>query len=257
MIPAQTSQVLVGTMTAFLYASAIIAFGTLALRIVMTRPTKVIICDHLGLSGFVWLGFVTGQGVISLAWLALSLAGLFHPWIILLFSVSGSLLACAMVSGAHRHLIQSLRKLRVRLTSFLGSRGWYLFVTAGVLIIVTLSGAIALLPTGIDDALRWYLVLPKVIATRHRLELLPFLSPYYGLHPLQVEMHWGALFSISNETAVTVWDYLCAFSSLVGIAFLAWSLTSSSRVAMITVFPSKSPPIRPAARACLRQFQSI
>ena len=73
-------------------------------------------------------------------------------------------------------------------------------VAAGVLIVVILSGSIAILPSGIDDALRWYLVLPKVIATQHRLEVLLFLSPYYGLHPLQIEMHWGALFAISNET---------------------------------------------------------
>src|ERR1043166_6682750 len=242
MIPAQTSQVLAGTMTAFFYAVAVVAFGTLTLRFAVTRPINATIKDYLGLSGFVWLGFVTGQGVISLAWLALSLAGLFHPRTILLFSVAGSLLAAAKLFGTQRYLIESLKRFWIGLAIFFDGRGWYPYLTAGVLIIVILSGSIAILPSGIDDALRWYLVLPKVIATQHRLEVLPFLSPYYGLHPLQIEMHWGALFAISNETAVTVWDYLCAFSSLVGIAFLAWRLTSSSRVAILTVLMMLSTP---------------
>ena len=73
-----------------------------------------------------------------------------------------------------------------------------------MVILALLRGFIALLPPAVDDALHWYLVPPKVIAASHRLEFQPFVSPNNGLYPLQVEMHWAALFSVANETAVTV-----------------------------------------------------
>ena len=55
-------------------------------------------------------------------------------------------------------------------------------------------------------------------------------------------MHWAALFAIANETAVTVWDYLCAVSFLSGIGVLAWSLTSSGRVVVLAVLLMLSTP---------------
>src|ERR1043166_1187135 len=125
MIPAQTSQVLAGTMTAFFYAVAVVAFGTLTLRFAVTRPINATIKDYLGLSGFVWLGFVTGQGVISLAWLALSLAGFFYPRVILFFFVAGSLLAAAKLFGTQRYLIESLKRFWIGLAIFFDGRGGY------------------------------------------------------------------------------------------------------------------------------------
>jgi hypothetical protein len=101
---------------------------------------------------------------------------------------------------------------------------------------------IALLPPWVDDALWVYLTVPKVIAFSHKLEFQPFVGPHSGLYPMQIEVHWAALFAISNETAVTVWDYLCAWSFLCGIGFLGWSLTSSRRVALLAVLMMLSTP---------------
>jgi hypothetical protein len=93
----------------------------------------------------------------------------------------------------------------------------------------------ALGPPSVDDALWVYLPSAKVIAFNHTLTFQPFNSPHYGLYPLQVDLHWAALFTIANETAVQVWDYLCALSLLSGVGLLAWSLTSNHRVAGMVI----------------------
>jgi hypothetical protein len=100
----------------------------------------------------------------------------------------------------------------------------------------------ALLPTQVDDALARYLVVPNSIANVQTLNFQPFATPFYGLLPLQVEMHWAALFAISNETAVTVWDYFGAIGFLGGIGLVAWALTSSPPVALLAVIVMLSTP---------------
>jgi hypothetical protein len=222
----QTSHILLGGTVALLYAGAIMAVGILALGVMIGRRSNRTVCDRLGVFAVVWLGFVQGQGIVSVVWLTLSFAGILYPWSVWIFCSLGCLLACVMALAHQRRIVECFRIIWTSFFSLLDSQSWYFWVTTGLIIVIALAGVIALLPTGVDDALRWYLVLPRVLATQHKLELLPFLSPYYGLHPLQVEMHWAVLFAISNETAVTFWDYLCSLSSLVGIGFLAWALTS-------------------------------
>jgi hypothetical protein len=234
-IPPQTLYLLAGTIVALSYAIAVIAIGALALRVAIGRSSSAVVGDRLGLHVFLWLGFVVGQGIMSLVWLTLSLMGIFYPWPIWVFCTIGWVLACAIAFRYQNRVAESCRIIWTSFLSLLRHRSWYFWVTIGLIVVIILSGVISLLPTGVDDALRWYLVLPKVVATTHRLELLPFLSPYYGLQPLQVEMHWAALFAISNEAAVTFWDFICASSSLLGIGFLAWALTSSRRVAIIAI----------------------
>ena len=80
-----------------------------------------------------------------------------------------------------------------------------------------------------------YLPSAQTIASSHTLTFQPFNSPHNGLYPLQVDIHWAVLFTISNETAIQGWDYLCAFSFLSGIGLLAWLLTSNQRVALVAI----------------------
>ena len=103
-------------------------------------------------------------------------------------------------------------------------------------------GIMALLPPSVADALWVYLPSARVIAFSHTLTFQPFNSPHNGLYPLQVDMHWAALFTMSNETAIQGWDYLCAFSSLSGIGLLAWFLTSNKRVALVAMLMMFSTP---------------
>jgi len=109
-------------------------------------------------------------------------------------------------------------------------------------VLLGLRGIIALDAPSVDDSLWVYLPSAKVIAFSHTLAFQPFNNPHYGLYPLQVDLHWAALFTIANETAIQVWDYLCALSLLSGIGLLAWSLTSNSRVAVMAMLMFFSTP---------------
>jgi hypothetical protein len=235
MLPLQTSQVLLGAVAAFFYAGAVIAIGMIAVQAAIGRRLVTVICDRIGILGLVWLCFVTGQGVTGSAWSILSLGGFFYPLPVWILVLLGWMCGWLIVLRHKYHLVQSCRSAWNSFLSFVSGQSWYLWVGICVLTLVFLRGLIALLPPSIDDALHWYLTTAKVIATTHTQELMPFLHPYYGLLPLQIEMHWAALFAISNETAVTVWDYLCATSFLAGIGFFAWALTDSRRVAIIAI----------------------
>ena len=235
MIPPQTLQVVWGVAAALLYAVAVTACGAMSLYAILGRYLTNTARGSVGSFGFVWLALVMGQGVMGVVWLALSLGGIFYAWPVWIFCTLGFLLACVTAITYRHSLTARLRLASTTFASLLRARSWYFWLANSLIVLIVTSGLMALLPTGIDDALRWYLVLPNVLAIKHRLELLPYLAPYYGLHPLQVEMHWAALFAIANETAVTVWDCLCAISFLAGIGFLARALTSSRRVAVIAV----------------------
>jgi hypothetical protein len=235
---AQTTAIAAGIFIALVYAGAIGTSGFCALRIVLGRRFVSRVDGCIGQAGFLWLAFVVGQGIVSVGWLALALTGRLDPWIVWVFVISASL-AGGAVFLRQRPRLRIFRATQLR--SIIQQR-WHMLLGCSVLIVVVLSGTMAILPSGVDDALRWYLVLPRVVAESHRLQLHAFLSPYFGLHPIQIEMHWAALFGISNETAVTVWDALCAFSTLAGIGLLAAALTSSRRVAILAVLMILSTP---------------
>ncbi len=233
MIPSQTVDVLLGTLTAFLYAGATLGIGLSLLLLCMGRRGYAAVRARVGLCAFVWLAFVAGQGILGAVWLVLSLAGLLHPTLVGIICVLGWSFLGAVLLAFRVPLTQAVRR-RAGL-SFLHIRSWYHWVAIGVAVVVLLRGVIALLPPTVNDALGKYLITPKMIAFNHSLEFQSYASPFHGLLPLQVELHWAALFSISNETAVTVWDYFCASSLLAGIGLLTLSLVSSRRAALFAV----------------------
>lgn len=231
-----------GCIVALIYAGAVFAFGALIYEILISQRSRATVAERLGLSGFFWLAFVVGQGVVSAVWLALALAGMFFAELVWAFCGAGWLVAGALAVSRRGQLGGALKAGRALLVTLLSGRSWYPWLGLALALILALAGLMALLPSGVDDALRWYLVLPRTVAQQHKLELLPYLTPYYGLHPLQIEMHWAALFALANETAVTVWDFFCAASALVGIGILARTLTQSRRVAAVAVLVMLSSP---------------
>jgi hypothetical protein len=242
MIPSQTSQVLLGIVVAVLYAASVTAIGVLPLDAVMGRKGSDTIRSRIGLFGFIWLGFVMGQGILGVVWLILSLAGILHAGLIWIVCTLGWILGTVILLAFRSQAIQAARQLWRGFLSCLHAQSWYLWVGMSVAALALLRGLIALLPTGSGDAITEYLPVAKAIAFSHTLEFQPFVVANNGLLPLQVELHWAALFAISNETAVAVWDYLCALSFLAGIGLLGWSLTSSRRVVILIVLILLSTP---------------
>jgi len=242
MISEQTSQVLMGAVVAVIYAGSVITIGSWLLTLLMSRwQATAVVRARLGRIGFLWLGFVMGQGILGFLWLVLALAGIFESRFVWMVCSLGWLLVCGKLYTFRWRNIQRVTT-SWRDSSFKYSRSWYVWLGIGALIVALLHGVTALLPPWVDDALKHYLVWAKLIAFNHKLELQPSLHPFYGLLPMQVEMHWAALFAISHESAITVWDYLCAVSFLCGIGLLAWSLTASRRVALLAVVMMLSTP---------------
>jgi hypothetical protein len=242
MIPSQTSEVLLGTVMALFYAGMVLVIGTLILAGLLGRQLRAAIHARMGLWGLMWLGFVMGQGVLGALWLGLSLVGILHSSLIWFVCTLGWALGCLVILRLHRQTRHSVERIWVSISSFLNGHNWYFWMGAGIVTVCLLRGLIALLPTAVDDALYVYLVLAKAIAASHTVELQPFVQPSFGLLPLQIEMHWAALFLISNETAITVWDYLCALSFLSAVGLLTLTITASRRAALLAVLMMLSTP---------------
>ena len=192
---------------------------------------------QIGTLGLLWLSFVTGQGLLGLAWLLFGLVGFLLPWIVWTVCTFGWTLTCIMMFRLRR------RFLTTNAPSFLksGSR-YYCLLGMSIVLVSLLRGVISLLPPANDDALVSYLPMAKMIAESSTVKFQPFVRNFYGLLPLQVEMHWAALFLLSNETAVTFWDYLCGMSFLCGIGLLGWSLTGRREVALLSMIIVLSTP---------------
>src|SRR5215467_4572696 len=242
MIPAQTLHVVEGVAIALGYGAAILGIGTTLLTLVIGRPLlTTLVRARMDFFGILCLGFVIGQGFVGTLWLTISLVGILYPSPVWFVCLAGWVLVVVEAAALIQHKIK-LSPLRSVSLPVPREQPWYYYAGIGIALITALYGATTVLPPVIDDALKHYLVWSKMIAVTHRIELQPSLHPYYGLLPMQVEMHWAALFAISNETAVTVWDYICALNFLFGTAFLAWRLTASRPVASIAALMMVSTP---------------
>jgi hypothetical protein len=241
-ISQQTSQVFLGAAVALLYTGAVLGLGFLALAAFLDRTASLSVRERVGLAGYGWLGFVVGQGILGVVWLSVSLAGIFHAWLVWIACGLGWALLCMQARGLLKGAAQDVKLIWASSMASVVGRSWYFWVGTGVVVSALLLGLMALLPTSNDDALRAYLPTAKTIADTQALALQPFIRPIYALLPLQVEMHWAALFAISNETAVTTWDYICALSFLAGIGLLGWALTASRRVSLVAALLMLSTP---------------
>ena len=242
MLPVQTWQIILGIAVAVLYGGAVLATGILLVMAVVPHPVRATIRAQGGRTSLIWLGFVLGQGCLGVGWLALSLAGLLYAQVVWGFCAAGWILGTGMLWVWRRAWTETVHQIRIGLWSRIHSRSWYLWIGIGIGVLGVLRGIIALLPPNVADALWVYLPSAQAIAFSHTLTFQPFNSPHNGLYPLQVDIHWAALFTISNETAIQVWDYLCAFSFLSGIGLLAWFLTSNQRVVLVAILMMFSTP---------------
>ena len=235
MMSPQTVQVFSGIAITLFYFLVVLMFGM--------GLWKVLV-PHRGGQGDInsfqsieagWLSFILGQGVLAFVWLVVAMSKNFYAgmvWTICCGALGFGLWALRkdmiQVAVAVR---ESLRRTRRSLLN----RSLYSCLALVMCGVVVMKGVTALAPTDNFDALMWYLASPLSIATTHGLELQPHLSPHNGLYPLQVEMHWAALFTMGNESAVLVWDYLCAVSFLAGVGILSGKAGQSRRVALVAM----------------------
>jgi hypothetical protein len=235
MIALQTVEVLAAVCMSILYALAVAGYGWLGLRLMVNPSDRVVIHSRVGRLGLLWLSFVFGQGILGSLWLGVAGAALLMPSVVFGVCAVGWLLFACQIVTISQELFRGSAPSPSILSILFHCGSWYSWIAVCITAVTLLWGFIVLLPPDNYDAAVWYLTSAKLIAVTHKIELQPFIMPHAALYPLQVETHWAALFTITTETAVTVWDYLCAFSFLSGIGFLAWSLTDSRRVALLAI----------------------
>src|SRR5690242_1985875 len=126
-----------------------------------TRGSAVV-RSTVGSWGLGWLGFALGQGVLGLVWLGLGLTGWLRPPIVAMLCGLGWLLlpaAALLFRGREPSVAGSPR---AEGSGRPAPRSWYSYVAVAIALVCVLSGAIALLPSSVGDALKVYLVMPKV-----------------------------------------------------------------------------------------------
>lgn len=237
---AHAMQIAGGVAVACLYAGAVLGSGVLCF-LAASRKLSLAIWEGFGPLGFLWMSFVVGQGVLGVVWLAIALNGSLKPSVVWTVCIVGW---GALAGGAvllRRH-IAGAKPLPVGMTGPMARCTWYRGLVWAMTVIALFHGMMALLPPAVDDAVKLYLVWAKVVAAAQKLELQPFMHPFYALLPMQVEMHWAGLYAIASESAVTAWDYFCALSFLFGIGLLAWRLNEDRRIAVIAVLMMLSTP---------------
>lgn len=241
-MPPQTQQVLGGALIAIVYAGAVLGLGRAFLGLMIRKRGRIEMHGQVGVLGMNWLAFVLGQGLFGSLWLALALAGVLSPELVWGCFGAGVLALMPTCARFYGDAIDSIKKARAALRVSWGHANGYRWLVLTSALVLILRGLIALLPPSVEDALKQYLVEARVVAATQSLAFQYFLHPYYALQPLLVQMHWAALFAIANETAVTVWDYLCSLSLLSGVGLLAWWLTGSKRSAWVAAIMLLSTP---------------
>ena len=233
MVFPQTLAVLGGVLVALVYAFAVLGIGALTVRVCLGSQTVREWTRRDGPWAAVALAFITGQGLVGLLWLGLALAGALVSQAVWSFVVGGWL---ALFLSRTSFFAQGF--LRRNVEDKPGLYGW---IRRGILLLLILRALSAMLPTKNDDALLMYLVTPRMVAFSHTLEFQPYVMQH-GLMPLQIEMHWAALFAVSNETAVTFWDYLCSLGTLAALAALGTTFQLESRAASVLLLTMVTTP---------------
>jgi len=227
MNPSTALNVLGSCATATLYLLAATGIGSI-FALVLFRGAKMPSL-HDRVVSFYWISFILGQGVLGVLWLFVSLVGIFYGWLTWLFLIGGIILFIFSVWFRRYEIEVSSRKVWYALIHLplYSIETWILL---GGILVVSLLGFRSIVPTTIDDALVSYLVTPKLIAFMHKYDFLPTFYPMYGLAPMQVEMHWAALFTIRDDIAVQIFDYFCALSLIFGIYLLGCQVTASRKI---------------------------
>lgn len=223
MTPPATAAV-AAVLVTLVYATAAAGAGMLVLRSVSAWER---IPQIRGTLSSACVAFVVGQGVLGAVWLVLALQHRLTAAAVWIVTATGWV---CLFAGARRWPWGDAPSDSDR------PDGFYRRLRVGILLLVVLRGLGSLLPTRNDDALTVYLVAARAIAASHALRFEPSVALHHQLMPLQSELHGAALFAISNEAAVTLWDFLCGAAVLALVYLLARAVSQGTHAASTAVF---------------------
>lgn len=201
-----------GAAAGTIYAGVCVCGGALLCRAV-ARWTPVPLCAAEWLA----VRFAFGHLLLGSVWTLVALGGWFDAGLVFVACLAVVGAAITVTAGSIQKAVQTVRIPRRPLSRV------EVFVAIGAVLILVR----AIYPPTNDDALRAYLLTPRVVAETHRL----FFQPYntFVIWPLLAEMNTAATLLLSNETAATVFD------AWVAIAFLAalWALSGRAGLSLV------------------------
>jgi hypothetical protein len=184
-------------------------------------------------SGVVWFAtaFLLGQGGLASLWLLLALGGRFSPFIAVIILIIVILVGLKFAwSGLGSFKAQLLYYL-----SALWAEGWFWKgLTVLSLLVLVLKGMSALLPPDNDDAVAFYLALPKAIAASHRLVPLPGYESFTQVG-FQGEMHFAVLMMLGSVQAAKFFLWSNSFCVLLLLSAIGKKLGVGRRGQIITL----------------------
>ncbi len=153
-------------------------------------------------------GFLLGLGFLSVVWLALGLSGLFDlgevvP--VLLIGISMSSLTIRWPSLT-RELREHLKELR--------NESWPLQVLVGVVCVWALYGIVSIARPLSGDSMFFHMLIPKVMATSHRLSVSG-LNPTMACLGLLGEMHYAGLMLVGRADSAQLLSWPTYLASAV------------------------------------------
>lgn len=189
------AQALLSALTAALYALALWGAGA-----VLARPLAAGL--RLPRLAHVAVAFALGQGLYAAIWLLLALAGRFYlPWVLGLLAPAAAAAVFALRSPAPREAPAAPSEARLPAWFFLGA-----------LAAAALYGVRSFGPFLQGDALAWYVLVPREVALRGVLDISYInYAPYMSFG---TEGHFAALWLLSGEAAVTLFDFILALQAL-------------------------------------------
>ena len=198
------------------YVIACLCFGMLALRL-LTASASVRCSSGTALAS----AFLLGQGILANIWVLVGLLGWFTPFVVLAVLGSGSIGGAGFVWAYLGGFFQQIKARWVEVRR--EPLGWQLVVIMALSIYVL--GFTALGRPLMGDAAAFYMALPKMLASSHRLAPLPGYEAFSQVG-LQGEMHYAALMALGSADAARLFAWptilagtvmLMAIGSMVGI----------------------------------------
>lgn len=199
------------------YSFVCTSLGTFVLRLLDSKPKALL--QHSGAARLA-TAFLLGQGALANLWVLIALAGWFSPSVVI-----GVMTVC-LISGA-RELFRHLKGFAHTLANLwadlkIEAFGWQ--IIAALALYLALAGVTTLAAPLQGDAILYYMVLPKVIASSHFLDVFPLMGAHVNSFGLQGEMHYAALMSLGLSDAAQLFAWISGLTGAVLLCALGANL---------------------------------
>jgi hypothetical protein len=217
------------------YSLACLGAGVLILNIIAKRSNSI---QSASPGTLLASAFILGQGILASLWLLLALKGWFSPSLVLGISLICILVGIFLGRGlfvAFGQQVSSLwRELRQE------PWGWQVIVALTILLCLAWVTSIGRPFEG--DSAAFYMALPKVIASSHRLVPLPGYDNYTNIG-LQAELHYAVFMAFDDLDAARLFAWPTILAGAVMLLAIGKQIGLGQRgqwIALALIFSSSA-----------------